>query len=195
MNKQAEIGKEIKDRRNTLGLSIEALSEISGISARTIQRIESGESSPRGHTLKGIAEALNCDITELTQPEKASSSESNESLKWINLSALAVLVIPTANLIIPFILWRKYEKTEIMKEVGGRILSFQIVWTIITAIALIAAPFIFRLFKPAPLNTTGAVILTYVIFWFYNIVSILNTAQKIQKEEWQKVHPKVIRLI
>ena len=195
MNKQAEIGKEIKDRRNTLGLSIEALSEISGISARTIQRIESGESSPRGHTLKGIAEALNCDITELTQPEKASSSESNESLKWINLSALAVLVIPTANLIIPFILWRKYEKTEIMKEVGGRILSFQIVWTIITAIALIAAPFIFRLFKPAPLNTTGAVILTYVIFWFYNIVSILNTAQKIQKEEWQKVHSKVIRLI
>ena len=195
MNKQAEIGKEIKDRRNTLGLSIEALSEISGISARTIQRIESGESSPRGHTLKGIADALNCDITELTQPEKASSSESNESLKWINLSALAVLVIPTANLIIPFILWRKYEKTEIMKEVGGRILSFQIVWTIITAIALIAAPFIFRLFKPAPLNTTGAVILTYVIFWFYNIVSILNTAQKIQKEEWQKVHPKVIRLI
>lgn len=195
MNKQQSIGQEIKLRRNTQGLSIEALSEMSSISARTIQRIENGETTPRGHTLKVIAEALNCDITELTQPLIKTPLDEKESVKWLNLSALAVLIIPATNLIVPFILWNKYPKTELLMTVGGRILSFQIVWTIVTSMGLIVAPFFVRLFEPAPLNTTGAVILTYVIFWFYNIVTILNTAQKIQKEQWEKVHSKVIKLI
>lgn len=189
------IGQEIKLRRNNQGLSIDALSEISGVSSRTIQRIENGETTPRGHTLKVIAGALNCNITELTQPLIKTLDDEKESIKWLNLSALAVMIIPVTNLIVPFILWKKYQKTELLITVGGRILSFQIIWTIVTSMGMILAPFIIRLFEPAPLNTTGAVILTYVIFWFYNIVSILNTAQKIQKEQWEKVHPKVIKLI
>ena len=189
------IGQEIKLRRNNQGLSIDALSEISGVSSRTIQRIENGETTPRGHTLKVIAGALNCNITELTQPLIKTLDDEKESIKWLNLSALAVMIIPVTNLIVPFILWKKYQKTELLITVGGRILSFQIIWTIVTSMGMILAPFIIRLFEPAPLNTTGAVILTYVIFWFYNIVSILNTAQKIQKEQWEKVFPKVIKLI
>ncbi|MEN2284447.1 helix-turn-helix domain-containing protein [Algoriphagus sp. SE2] len=190
------VGQEIKSRRNNQGLSIEALSEISGVSARTVQRIENGETTPRGHTLQVIAEALKCDITELTQSlSPAPLEDEKENVKWLNLSALVVMIIPATNLILPLILWMRYRKTELLMAVGGRILSFQILWTIFTAMGLILAPFIVRLFDPPPLNTTGSVIFTYVIFWFYNIASILNTAQKIQKEQWEKVHSKVIKLI
>jgi transcriptional regulator with XRE-family HTH domain len=190
------IGQEIKSRRNNQGLSIEALSEISGVSARTVQRIENGETTPRGHTLQVIAEALKCDITELTQSlTSATHPDEKENVKWLNLSALVVMIIPATNLILPLILWMRYRKTELLMTVGGRILSFQILWTIVTSMGLILAPFIVRFFDPPPLNTTGSVIFTYVIFWFYNIASILNTAQKIQKEQWQKVHSKVIKLI
>ena len=195
MTTSQAIGQEIKSRRINLGLSIEALSEKSGVSARTVQRIENGETTPRGHTLKVIAEALNCDITELTQPLKKAPVDEKESVKWLNLSALVVMIIPATNLIIPFFLWMKYQKTELLITVGGRILSFQILWTIVTSIGLILAPFLVRLFEPPLLNTTGSVILTYVIFWLYNIASILNTAQKIQNEQWEKVHPNVIKLI
>ena len=196
MHKQNTIGQEIKQRRKLQGLSIEALSEMSGISSRTIQRIENGETTPRGHTLQAMADALNCDITALTQPTvQTTSADDKDSVKWLNLSALVVLIVPATNLIVPLILWKKYPKTELLTTVGGRILSFQIIWTIVTSMALIVAPFLVRLFEPAPLNTTGAVIFTYVIFWFYNIVSILSTAQKIQKEQWQKVYSKVIKLI
>ena len=196
MHKQNTIGQEIKQRRKLQGLSIEALSEMSGISSRTIQRIENGETTPRGHTLQVIADALNCEIKALTQPTvQTTSADDKDSVKWLNLSALVVLIVPATNLIVPFLLWKKYPKTELLTTVGGRILSFQIIWTIVTSMALLVAPFLVRLFEPAPLNTTGAVIFTYVIFWFYNIVSILSTAQKIQKEQWQKVYSKVIKLI
>lgn len=195
MNTSQAIGQEIKSRRNSLGLSIDALSEMSGVSARTVQRIENGETTPRGHTLKVIAEALNCDITELTQPLLKPAIDEKESVKWLNLSALAVMVIPATNLIVPFILWARYQKTELLITVGGRILSFQILWTIVTSMGLIIAPFIVRLFDPPLMNTTGSVILTYVIFWLFNIGSILNTAQKIHKEQWEKIHKKVIKLI
>ena len=49
----------IKELRESKGLSQEELCENSGISLRTIQRIENGESVPRGSTLKTIASSLN----------------------------------------------------------------------------------------------------------------------------------------
>jgi len=49
----------IKELRERNGLSQEELCENSGISLRTIQRIENGESVQRGSTLKMIASTLN----------------------------------------------------------------------------------------------------------------------------------------
>ena len=48
----------IKELRELKCISQEKLSEDSGVSLRTIQRIESGESTPRESTLTSIAETL-----------------------------------------------------------------------------------------------------------------------------------------
>ena len=56
--KNQELSKQIKEFRNLKKLSQEELSEKSGISLRTVQRIENGESTPRGDTLNRLADAL-----------------------------------------------------------------------------------------------------------------------------------------
>ncbi len=56
--KNQELSKQIKELRNLKELSQEELSEKSGLSLRTVQRIENGESTPRGDTLKRLADAL-----------------------------------------------------------------------------------------------------------------------------------------
>ena len=57
--KENKLGKQIKELRNKQGLSQELLAENSGLSLRTIQRIENGETEPRGDTLKRLAGTLN----------------------------------------------------------------------------------------------------------------------------------------
>ncbi|HYQ56702.1 MAG TPA: helix-turn-helix transcriptional regulator, partial [Draconibacterium sp.] len=64
MNNQ-NLAIKIKDLRNRKGLSQEQLSEESKLSLRTIQRIEKGESIPRGDTLMRLTQALGITPDEL----------------------------------------------------------------------------------------------------------------------------------
>jgi len=52
------LAQHIKELRNRKGMSQEFLAEESGLSLRTIQRIENSETVPRGDTLKRLAIAL-----------------------------------------------------------------------------------------------------------------------------------------
>lgn len=57
-NTTLELGIQLKKRRELLGLVQPQLSEIAGISTRTIQLIEAGKANPSIHTLLQITEAL-----------------------------------------------------------------------------------------------------------------------------------------
>ena len=48
----------ITSLRKSKGFSQEVLAEQSGVSLRTIQRVEQGETMPRGHTVQALAAAL-----------------------------------------------------------------------------------------------------------------------------------------
>lgn len=60
--KQPELGKKISEIRTSRGLTQEELVEKCNISVRTIQRIESGDVTPRSYTVKAIMEALEYDL-------------------------------------------------------------------------------------------------------------------------------------
>src|SRR5690554_528844 len=60
----------VKELRKAKGFSQEELAKKSGLSLRTIQRVENGESQPTGETLKRISSAFDLTLDELT--------------KWIN---------------------------------------------------------------------------------------------------------------
>ena len=61
----SEIAIRIKEHRNRTGLSQDQLAIESGLNLRTIQRIEKGETVPRGHSLRRLAVALGTSPDEL----------------------------------------------------------------------------------------------------------------------------------
>jgi len=68
----------IKELRESKRLSQEELSEKAGVSLRTIQRMENGESAPRGSTLRNIASSLDVSSDYFSTPtqEKTGTIES-----------------------------------------------------------------------------------------------------------------------
>ena len=78
------IAHQIKRLRTKKGFSQEQLSEESSISIRTIQRIESGESVPRGHTLQKLTQALGILPADLIETDQ---NENKGYLTLLNISA------------------------------------------------------------------------------------------------------------
>ncbi|MCK5129399.1 MAG: helix-turn-helix domain-containing protein [Clostridiales bacterium] len=68
--KQPILGKKILELRTSQGMTQEDLADVSGVSSRTIQRIEQGEAEPRGETLKLISIALDFDFNGATTNER-----------------------------------------------------------------------------------------------------------------------------
>jgi len=134
----------VRKIRETLGYTQADLSEQTNLSIRTIQRVESGQSIPKGHTLKVLAEVLGVDKKELQQQveETGFSAEENLRIKFINLASLCFLGIPFGNLLIPFFIWSRKKDRPAVEEIIKRILNFQIIWTVCTCLLLIISPFL-----------------------------------------------------
>lgn len=90
VNKQS-LGNTIKKLRGIQGMSQELLAEESGLSIRTIQRIEKGESVPSGDTSRRLFEALKVSPNELMD---WTVIEDIDFLKKLNLSALTFIFFP-----------------------------------------------------------------------------------------------------
>ncbi|MFA0963517.1 helix-turn-helix domain-containing protein [Roseivirga sp. BDSF3-8] len=67
--KQPELGRRIADLRKSQGLTQEELVEKCNVSVRTIQRIESGEVTPRSYTIKTILGAMNAGLEDFNDQE------------------------------------------------------------------------------------------------------------------------------
>ena len=128
----------VKLLREQKNLTQTELAEKSGLSLRTIQRIESGQSL-KGFTLKAIARTLE------TEPENLFSKEEEniqiDRAKLINFSALAGLIIPFGGIIFPAIL--TYRTQDSMnRELGKSVIGVQIILAFVISVLLILSPFI-----------------------------------------------------
>lgn len=118
--------------RQNLNLTQEELSEKSGISIRTIQRIEAG-TLPKGHTLKALAKALGISENDLLDTPKV-VDVNTKWLKVINFSSLLFVIVPPLNFLAPLIIMLiKKQFNPITKT----ILSIQLVWTLMALCLLI----------------------------------------------------------
>ena len=123
MNNQ-NLAIKIKDLRTRKGFSQENLSEESKLSLRTIQRIEKGESVPRGDTLIKLTHALGVTPDDLLE---WTDIEDKGYLTIMNLSALSILIQPFLGIIIPLVMWiLKREKIKLVNDTGKKLISFQI---------------------------------------------------------------------
>lgn len=87
------IAKKISETRISKGVTQEELADRAQVNVRTIQRIENGESDPRGKTLRLISEALQIDIAEINVENNYIKSAGNKLIHAFFLLALNLVLI------------------------------------------------------------------------------------------------------
>lgn len=192
--KKTELARRIKELRNRKGFSQEELSAKSGLSLRTIQRIENGETEPRGDSLKRLSAAFNVNPDDLID---WTVLEDSGFLTSLNLSALSFLVFPVLGIIVPLIIWiSRKDKVRNLNGIAKDVLNFQITWNmaffigfgVIMAFGVYGArsvitesPSFLKLF--APLIFPG-------VMYLYNMALIIINSINIYNERKARYFPK-----
>jgi len=81
-----EFGARLKEIRTSLNCSQKELSEQTGLTLRTIQRIENNEVKPSLYSLKVIGEALKTDLSDFVKSSEAKPYEFNLNLKITDMN-------------------------------------------------------------------------------------------------------------
>ena len=81
-----EFGERLKELRTSLNCSQKELSEQTGLTLRTIQRIENNEVKPSLYSLKVIGEALKSDFSEFVKKPDTKPYEFNLTLKITDMN-------------------------------------------------------------------------------------------------------------
>lgn len=126
--------------RKKQNLTQDELADKTGLSVRTIQRIEAG-STPKGHSLHVLSKALNIPKGQLIE-EETEPAFNYKLIKWINLSSLPFVLIPLVNIVVPLLIM--YVKKEV-NSFTKQIVSIQILWTLLSFIIFVLSPFIGKL--------------------------------------------------
>ena len=179
----------IKDLRNRRGFSQEQLSEESKLSLRTIQRIEKGESIPKGDTLVKLTRALNVTPDDLLDWEIIEDKGYVQLLNW---SSLGFIIQPLLGIIIPLVMWiLKRGKIQCVDDTGKKIINFQITWILMLYLISTSLILIFdrELYLPnIDLQNTVILLSNYSIYaaiifslYLFNMTMVLLNVRKTQK--------------
>jgi transcriptional regulator with XRE-family HTH domain len=183
------IGGQISSQRKRKGITQEMLSEISGISLRTIQRIENGQSVPRAYTLKKLADELNMNLEELTEieirpVETVSVTGAIPILQRMNSAGLTVLLLPVLPLFIVLMIWLKRKKDLTIDTIGKRIISFQIIWLVLTVFVLMTTKMIYYyLTGQHVIGHFSPLLPAYLLMLASNLILVIHSAQQLQKQK------------
>jgi len=173
----------VKKLRNRKGYSQEELAEKTGLSLRTIQRVENGETEPRGDSLKKLASVFEVspdDIVDWT------IQEDKGFLVSLNLSALAFLFFPILGILVPLTIWiLKKDKIRNLNEIAKDLLNFQITWTIFFFIGylLIIIGTLLKIFHSFTSSLMTSMLFFTVFLWgvmyFFNLIFIIVNAIRV----------------
>lgn len=168
--------------RQKLNLTQEELSEKSGVSVRTIQRIEAG-TIPKGYTLKALVNGLGISEAELLEPIEEITTDNGKWLKIINLSVLPFVLVPPLNIFAPLaIMIVKKQFTPVTRM----ILSIQILWTILAFVLFLMTMMLNDWFHVSSKFT----LLIPIVWVFFNGVIILRNAAEIARNNTLRIRLK-----
>lgn len=171
-----ELAKRVKKIRTRKGLSQEQLAAASGLSLRTIQRIENGETLPRGDTLIRLTGSLQVSPDEIINWKII---EDDNILIVLSLSQLAFIAFPLFGIIIPLAIWiLKKDKVKNVDELGKSILNFQITWAMTFFIILFLSFFFI-----------GFPVFLILVMYLFNVMMIIGNTIKFSRTGETKYKP------
>jgi transcriptional regulator with XRE-family HTH domain len=190
-----ELGKRIKELRLKFGVSQDELAETAQLSLRTIQRIENGETEPRGDSLKRLSRALHVNVEELTLPTLEKSIEpvlkaDRNILLLLNFSILGFLIFPLLGIIFPWILWTVYkDKYSFVNQRGKQIMKNQAWWCSLLYVVhlyVFSLKFFHFLHLPEPQNQKFFVIVIATLYVFNTLSILIEIFKCFEFTLWQK---------
>jgi transcriptional regulator with XRE-family HTH domain len=138
------VSQKILSFRKQRSLSQEELAERSGVTLRTIQRIESGASVPRPFTLRAIAGALEISFEELQEEDVhpagggLRTEDELHFLQLLCLSCFSYIIIPWVHFLIPgWILQRKKGLGTDAIRFARKLIRGQVYWVIAFNMAML----------------------------------------------------------
>jgi XRE family transcriptional regulator, regulator of sulfur utilization len=183
------LGEKISIQRKRKGFTQETLSEITGVSLRTIQRIENNTSVPRAYTLKMLAEHLEMNVDELMEKQDISEKPAshvvfNRVSQQMNIAGLSVMLLPILPLLMMFVIWYKNKNNETSKSIGKRIMCFQILWLAATLFVLVCTKVVYYYLTGAhSVGHLSPLLPAYLLMLFFNLITVIYSAFKFQKQE------------
>lgn len=197
------LSRKVKELRIRRGFSQEELAEKAGLSLRTIQRIENGETDPRGDSLRRLTAALDSSPDELID---WTMEEDKGILLLLHTSALSFLLFPILGIIAPLIIWTsKKDKIKKVNEIGGKIINFQITWSILLFLTFFALV-VLMILDFDSIQASGnisadkvsvpirRIYITYIWFSIYNVLFIAFNLIRAHKNRKPLFYP-VIKFI
>ena len=147
-----ELCQKIVQARKQKGLTQEQLADLSQVTVRTIQRIESGETTPRAFTLKAIASVLEMSFEDLLssndhhnltdttdEPATPDFESSKHFLNLLCLSCFSYLVLPFIHVLIPVhLLKRSKEQHPGVIAFAKKMIRIQLYWQVALWLLLLA---------------------------------------------------------
>jgi transcriptional regulator with XRE-family HTH domain len=164
--------------RRKKGLTQEQLAEMSGVTARTIQRIEKGAVVPHIQTLKMLADCLEVDTEVLMDEPEGNAvaiqqTATTNLLPLFHLLALIGLFAPGLNVALPFVLWilKRDENPEYDKQ-GKSVINFHLTITLVFYPAVLLMVFFFPVGFPLMISS----------YLFMVVMSIVNLFRSINSQ-------------
>jgi len=177
-----KLGEQIASYRKKHGYSQEELSQFSGISLRTIQRVEKGTVYPRGYTLRTLAKSLEIELSHLKTEEIPLNSEVAKKARTLNALGLLVILFPVVSTLVQVTYWIKNKHYLSSHLPSRKVISFQLLWVIailFTMSLIHLLTFFFTgqsVYGHFPIRMTS-----YVILLLANVLVIIHSAIKLNK--------------
>ena len=180
-----KISEQIARQRKCKGMTQETLSELSGISLRTIQRIENGRSVPRAYTLKILCGCLEMEPVADTAPAAVDGAPAPAlALSQINSAGLTALLLPVLPVIISLLIWLRNNKDQTIRAIAKPMISFQILWLLLTGFVLAATQIMYYYFTGSHISGRIPPLLpAYLLMLAGNAAVVIGSASGVQKGE------------
>ena len=169
--------------REKLNLTQEELAEKSGISIRTIQRIEAGQ-IPTGYTLKALAKSLGVNDADLLDVPENQNADQLKWIKLINLSSLPTAVLPPLNLLVPIAIMLLKKQNN---EANRKLISIQLLWTLIGILLLITVQILNDWYG----IRSRQMVLVPLLWILLNAANIVANAAKISRGQVSRIFPRI----
>ncbi|MDT0677648.1 helix-turn-helix domain-containing protein [Autumnicola musiva] len=198
------ICQKIKELRIIKRLSQEQLSDLSGLSVRTIQRIEKAKVKPTPDSIARLSNALNSNI--ISEIEKDSNAKL-QLTKLVYLSSLSFIIFPLLGAIIPTVIWI-WKKNDLKEKenVIKHLLNFQLTWCILLPFSpVIIIPTLYTIINTAIMviepilnsdlnkidNNHSEHVFVWIFMYLFNIYIILMNTWRLDQKTKTKLVPKI----